>query len=104
MRNAAWLGLVVAALLVQPACAPKAKPGATASGLSKYTEVTLTADLGALTEKERRMIPLLIDACQAMDEIFWLEAYGDKTKLLAGITDPELRRFAEINYGPWDRS
>jgi hypothetical protein len=103
MRNAAWLGLVVAALLVLPACAPKAKPGATASGLSKYTEVTLTADLGALTEKERRMIPLLIDACQAMDEIFWLEAYGDKTKLLAGITDPELRRFAEINYGPWDR-
>jgi hypothetical protein len=103
MRNAAWLGLVVAALLVLPACAPKAKPGATAAGLSKYTEVTLTADLGALTEKERRMIPLLIDACQAMDEIFWLEAYGDKTKLLAGITDPELRRFAEINYGPWDR-
>jgi hypothetical protein len=103
MRNAAWLGLVVAALLVLPACAPKAKPGATASGLSKYTEVTLTADLGALTEKERRMIPLLIDACQAMDEIFWQEAYGDKTKLLAGITDPELRRFAEINYGPWDR-
>jgi hypothetical protein len=103
MRNAAWLGLVVAALLVQPACAPKAKPGATASGLSKYTEVTLTADLGALTEKERRMIPLLIDACQAMDEIFWQEAYGDKAKLLAGITDPDLRRFAEINYGPWDR-
>jgi hypothetical protein len=103
MRNAAWLGLVVAALLVLPACAPKAKPGATASGLSKYTEVTLTADLGALTEKERRMIPLLIDACQAMDEIFWQEAYGDKAKLLAGITDPDLRRFAEINYGPWDR-
>ena len=104
MRNAAWLGLVVAALLVLPACAPRAKPAATASApLTTYTEVALTADLGALTEKERRMIPLLIDACQAMDEIFWLEAYGDKAKLLAGIADPGLRRFAEINYGPWDR-
>jgi hypothetical protein len=103
MRNASWLGLIVAALLVLPACAPR-KPGTAATAkLSTYTEVTLTTDLGALTEKERKMIPLLIDACQAMDEIFWLEAYGDKAKLLASITDPELRRFAEINYGPWDR-
>jgi hypothetical protein len=104
MRNASWLGLVVAALLVLPASAPGAKPGAPAADrLSKYTEVTLTADLGTLTERERQMIPLLIGACQAMDEIFWQEAYGDKAKLLAGIADPELRRFAEINYGPWDR-
>jgi hypothetical protein len=104
MRNASWLGLVVAALLVLPACAPKAKPEAKAAGnLSTYTEVTLTADLSVLSEKERQMIPLLIDACQAMDEIYWLEAYGDKAKLLAGIKDPALRRFAEINYGPWDR-
>jgi hypothetical protein len=104
MKNTSWLGLVVAALLVLPAGAPKAKPGDTAAAkLTAYTEVTLTADLGTLTEKERKLIPLLIDACQAMDEIFWLEAYGDKAKLLTGITDPALRRFAEINYGPWDR-
>jgi hypothetical protein len=104
MRSATWLGLAAAAILVLPACAPKAKQAAGAPAkLTKYTEVTLTADLGTLTEKERRMIPLLIDACQAMDEIFWLEAYGDKAKLLAGITDPALRDFAGINYGPWDR-
>jgi hypothetical protein len=38
-----------------------------------------------------------------MDAIFWKESYGDGTALLASIADPELRRFAEINYGPWDR-
>ena len=104
MRHASWLGPMLAALLLLPACAPKSKPGAAAPArLTKYAEVTLTSDLGALTEKERQMIPLLIDACQAMDEIFWREAYGDRQKLLTGITDPELRRFAEINYGPWDR-
>ena len=104
MRSTSWLGLAAAALLVLPACAPKAKQGGeTSAKLTKYTEVTLTADLGALSEKERKMIPLLIDACQAMDEIFWQEAYGDKAKLLGGIADPALRRFAEINYGPWDR-
>jgi len=102
MRNASWLGAVLALSLVLPACAPKSKP-ATAPRLTQYAEVTLTTDLTQLSEKERKMIPLLIDACQAMDEVFWLEAYGDKAALLQGITDPTLRRFAEINYGPWDR-
>ena len=71
--------------------------------LTKYVEVDLASDLGGLTPNERKMLPVLIDACRAMDDIFWLEAYGDKNALLAGIADPELRRFAEINYGPWDR-
>jgi hypothetical protein len=49
------------------------------------------------------MIPLLIEAGEAMDHIFWKEAYGDKTRLLESIDDPALLRFVEINYGPWDR-
>ena len=71
--------------------------------LAKYTPVRLTTDLNILTERERRMVPLLIEAAQAMDEVFWSQAYGDKTKLLGSISDPDVRRFAEINYGPWDR-
>ena len=38
-----------------------------------------------------------------MDEVFWIEAYGDKSELMAMIEDPKVQRFAEINYGPWDR-
>jgi hypothetical protein len=38
-----------------------------------------------------------------MDGIFWKEAYGDKEDLLNSISDQKTRRFAEINYGPWDR-
>ena len=71
---------------------------------TNYVEVALTSDLFAkLTDKERAMVSILIDACREMDGIFWREGYGDKEVLLASITDPELRRFAEINYGPWDR-
>jgi hypothetical protein len=74
------------------------------SSKTKYVEVALTSDLYAsLTDKERAMVPLLIDACREMDAIFWREAYGDSAALLGSIADPELRRFAEINYGPWDR-
>lgn len=71
--------------------------------LAKYTTVELAADTSTLTANERRMIPLLIDAARAMDAIFWREAYGDRDSLIESLSDPEARRFAEINYGPWDR-
>ena len=71
--------------------------------LGKYTTVRLTADLSVLSDHERQIIPLVIEAAQAMDRIFWKEAYGDRSELLDSISDPGKRRFAEINYGPWDR-
>jgi len=71
--------------------------------LAGYTPVRLTTDLSALSENQRRMLPLLIEAAQAMDEAFWMQAYGERDELLAGIADPDLRQLVEINYGPWDR-
>jgi len=100
------LGMTIA-LALSGACAPTHEEPAAESEaqdeLTKYTSFRLTADLGGLSDNQRRMIPLLIDASAAMDQAFWLQAYGDKTELLGSIDDPELRRFAEINYGPWDR-
>src|SRR5690606_22645112 len=71
--------------------------------LDKYTTVRLTSDLARLSAREREMIPLLIEASQAMDEIYWMQAYGNRDSLLASFADPRVRRFVEINYGPWDR-
>ncbi|MFQ5502817.1 MAG: Zn-dependent hydrolase, partial [Phycisphaerae bacterium] len=44
-----------------------------------------------------------IDAAKEMNDAFWMQTHGDKKALLERITDPATRRFAEINYGPWDR-
>ena len=71
--------------------------------LAQYTTVRLTTDLSKLSENERRMIPLLIDAARSMDAIFWRQAYGNRDSLLRSITDPAVQRYVEINYGPWDR-
>jgi hypothetical protein len=68
-----------------------------------YARVQLTADLGHLTDNQRRMIPLLIEAAKIMDGLFWQQSYGNPDELLAGIEDEKMRRFAEMNYGPWDR-
>jgi hypothetical protein len=68
-----------------------------------YATVRLTADLSHLKDQQRRMIPLLIRASEIMDDLFWLQAYGDREPLLTSIEDSAQKRFAAINYGPWDR-
>ena len=43
---------------------------------SIYVPVELTADLSTLSEEDRQMLPLLIEAAQLMDTLFWYEAWG----------------------------
>jgi hypothetical protein len=74
-----------------------------AQKLAQYTPVPLTADLSGLSERERRMIPLLIEAAQEMDTIFWQQVYPAKDSLLPTVRDSATRAYVLINYGPWDR-
>jgi hypothetical protein len=71
--------------------------------VAEYAKVALTTDLSKLTDKEKKMIPLLIKAAQTMDDLFWYEAYGDKNELLTSIKDKNTRDFVALNHGPWDR-
>jgi len=71
--------------------------------LNKYVSFKLTSDLSKLTENQRKMLPILIKAADKMNELFWQEAYGNKTELFSKIKDDATKKFTEINYGPWDR-
>ncbi|CAB0151568.1 hypothetical protein PSI9734_01942 [Pseudidiomarina piscicola] len=72
--------------------------------LDIYQPVDLTADLSHLSADQKRMLGLLIDASKIMDELFWQQAYtGEKEQLLSQLDNQEVRKFVEINYGPWDR-
>jgi hypothetical protein len=71
-----------------------------------FASYTLTTDIDQLSANEKKMIPILIKAGKIMGELFWYEAFGDKNKqeeLFNRIEDEELKAFAHINYGPWDR-
>ncbi|MDX1480051.1 MAG: Zn-dependent hydrolase, partial [Woeseiaceae bacterium] len=69
-----------------------------------YAPVVLTADLSHLSDGQREMLKRLFDAAQIMDDLFWRQAFGDHhEEWLAGLGVDEVRRYAEINYGPWDR-
>lgn len=71
--------------------------------LEKYTSVKLTADLSALSDNQKKMIPVLIEVGKIMDELFWFEAYGKRDSLLNVLTNEKAKQFVRINYGPWDR-
>ena len=70
--------------------------------LGQYTTVRLEADLSSLSDSTRAMLPHLIAAARAMDDVYWTQAYGDRDSLLAGLSEPA-RRYVLINDGPWDR-
>ena len=49
------------------------------------------------------MLGYLFEAAKLMENIYWQEAYGNKEDLYNSITDPVVKEFAKINYGPWER-
>ncbi|MFT5851233.1 MAG: hypothetical protein ACI87J_001200 [Colwellia sp.] len=104
-------GLLLATSLLS-ACSennkqPRSAPTLLAEAKSRldiYKPVTLSADLSHLSKNQKKMIVLLIEASDIIDELFWQQAFGeDKASFLASIEDEKVREFARINYGPWDR-
>ena len=71
--------------------------------LAGYANVKLTTDLSQLTQKEKQMIPLLIDAAKIMDTLYWDQCYGHRDSLLNAVKDEDTRKYITINYGPWDK-
>ena len=111
------LFLAVIALLLAACSGPADEVAAVESGRAEepavettnprpdiYAEYPLVADLSHLSDGQRRMIVLLIEASQVMDDLFWRQSYGDDyQEWLRTIGVDDARRFAEFNYGPWDR-
>ncbi len=68
-----------------------------------YKSFTLKTDLSNLSPNQKKMLSLLFEVGQIMDDLYWQQAWGDKESLLSRIESAPLRQYALINYGPWDR-
>jgi hypothetical protein len=71
--------------------------------VNNFATVRLSADISHLTEKERQMLPLLFEAANIMEYLFWKQALGNRDDFLGRISDPAAKAYAKIHYGPWDR-
>jgi hypothetical protein len=67
-----------------------------------YVDLNAPELLAQLSDKEKQMIPILIQIAEIMDQLFWKQTFGDKT-ILDTISDSYMADFATINYGPWER-
>ena len=72
--------------------------------VEQYAPYTLKYDIGQLSENEAKLVGIFIEIADVMDDIFWEQSFGlDNRRKIRDIKDPNLRRFAEIHYGAWDR-
>ena len=105
-----YLAIIAAVAVVATACGNKKTEQPvepvqeqTTNLSDKYAEYTLTSDISHLSENEREMLSLLFEAADIMDNLFWMENYGDKEELMNRIGDnADLRKMASITYGAWD--
>ncbi|MCF6300022.1 MAG: Zn-dependent hydrolase [Proteobacteria bacterium] len=116
MTKKIFLMAITSVLLLLTACTQKDEPVVTTENTvtqqtikpevkltDKYASFDLVADLSALSNNQKQMLSLMIDVSVIMDDLFWQQSYGSKNELLSQVSDPDLKKFATINYGPWDR-
>jgi hypothetical protein len=71
--------------------------------VEQYAVFDLKTDISHLSDNQKKMLKILFDVADVMEELYWEDAFGDKEDLMSKIDDPYMKTFAEINYGPWDR-
>lgn len=70
---------------------------------NEFATVDLTADISHLSENQRKMLVLLFQTADIMDEIYWKQVFSDRDAALSSMVNENLIRFFKINYGPWER-
>lgn len=107
MKKIASITLLLAMSLGFVACnekpAKQAEVSPTQKLVDQYAEVELTTDISILSENEKQMLPILMEVADIMEELFWMDAVGNKADFLTNLTDPAAIAYSKINYGPWDR-
>ena len=103
MKRKSFLLAAVAILTVFGCNTKKTQVSDMQTKVNEFAPVELRVDIINLSDKEKQMLPILFDVAEIMDELYWIQAYGNKEELLSKIADDATREFVMINYGPWER-
>ena len=69
----------------------------------EYALVKIAApDLSGISDNGKEVLNLYKFAADQADSIYWKQFFGDKSKI-DKLPDGDLKEYAYINYGPWDR-
>ncbi len=77
--------------------------------LSQYEVVEVVPDFSGLTENQKKVVKLLVEAGKIADEVFWKQAGHNTLETRANLMnsdnpgDKKLLEYVKINYGPYDR-
>ncbi|MEE4116671.1 MAG: hypothetical protein V2I37_10905, partial [Marinilabiliaceae bacterium] len=94
MRQALILSLLIAATLHGCKSGNNEKEDPMKARLSQFEEVTLSTDISWLSGNEHKIISILIDVADIIDDIYWTQTYGDKQALLESIESEAARKYA----------
>ena len=94
--------LVMVAMLGDGVMAQRTKPNMR-NKVEQYAPFELKTDVSVLTDNERELIKVFIEIARVMDDIFWEQSFGLENRARLRDLDPDMREFAEIQYGAWDR-
>ena len=98
MKKAAMI-LMSAALFA--GCADKG--GQLQNKVDEYAVVEVSSPLmDKLSDKDKQVLNLFRQAGSIIDDLFWKQTFGDKSLMLS-LPDQASKKYAMINYGPWDR-
>ena len=94
--------LAIVALL----CAACGESKKSEGNFAKYATVEIGTESSSYTDAisiyGKEVLNLYRFAAMEADNIYWKQVFGNKQSL-ESIEDENLREYAMINYGPWDR-
>lgn len=83
-------------------CLLAQKPINVKERVAEYAYYDLKTDVSKLSDNDKKLIPIFIQISDIMDQLFWMQTYGDKSDFKK-IKDNAVKDYININYGPWDR-
>lgn len=99
------LSLLIVSVAIFYSCTMKESPSnpQMEKKVAAFAPFALKADIDHLSANQKQLLVKLFEVADIMDDLFWLQSYGDKHALLDTIEDKATKKFVEINYGPWER-